>query len=158
MKQLSIIIPAYNVKQYIGALIDSIYKNNPEIDSFEVIIVDDGSNDGTEAICDKMSEKHDNLIVLHQLNSGSPAGPRNKGILCASGEFILFADADDYFYPDAIKRLIDYINNHSSDIVLFEIDATDWGKDFYKGLFSRSQSNCKVFNSKILNFMLYAFF
>lgn len=151
MKQLSIIIPAYNVKNYIGSLIDSIYKNNPETNCFEVIIVDDGSNDGTEAICDKLSEKYDNLTVLHQSNSGSPAGPRNKGILCASGEFVLFADADDYFYPDAIKKLIDYINNHSSDIVLFEIDATDWGKDFYKGMFSHSQNNCKVYNSKILN-------
>ena len=151
MKRLSIIIPVYNVNKYINVLLNSIFEPGIDTAMFEVIIIDDGSSDGTGELCDMWAEKHSNIIVMHQPNSGSPAGPRNKGILRATGEYIFFADADDYFYPTAVKKIIEYINSHDTDVVLFKVDASDWGDDYFGGLFSDSKENCNIYNSKILN-------
>lgn len=92
--KLSIIIPAYNVEEYIGACIDSILSQSYE--NYEVIVIDDGSSDRTVEIVREYSKKDTRVKLLQQKNSG-PLMARNIGIECASGDYILFMDSDDMY-------------------------------------------------------------
>ena len=92
MPLLSIIIPVYQAKKYLGKCIDSIL--NQSFLDFELILVDDGSNDGSERICDEYTRKDNRIKVIHQINQGV-SGARNTGLKYASGEYIAFVDADD---------------------------------------------------------------
>lgn len=92
--KLSIIIPAYNVEEYIGACIDSILSQSYE--NYEVIVIDDGSSDRTVEIVREYSKKDTRVKLLQQKNSG-PSRARNTGIECASGDYILFMDSDDMY-------------------------------------------------------------
>lgn len=87
MPLLSIIIPVYQAKKYLGKCIDSIL--NQSFLDFELILVDDGSNDGSERICDEYTRKDNRIKVIHQINQGV-SGARNTGLKYASGEIYCF--------------------------------------------------------------------
>lgn len=89
---ISIIIPAYNVEQYLLVCLSSIEQQTYQ--NFEVILVDDGSKDSTGEICDVMAAKDNRFKVIHQKNQGVSVA-RNKGIEVARGEYITFVDSDD---------------------------------------------------------------
>lgn len=89
----SIIIPVYNVEKYLRECLDSVLVQN--IADYEVILVDDGSTDTSGIICDEYAEKFMQIQVIHQKNAGV-AVARNRGLKCASGNYIIFIDSDDY--------------------------------------------------------------
>ena len=91
--KFSIIVPAYNVAQYIEECIESIL--NQDYDNYEIIVVDDGATDETPKILDEIASKSEKVRVIHQKNGGLSAA-RNSGIEAASGEYILFLDGDDF--------------------------------------------------------------
>lgn len=101
--QISIIIPVYNVKEYLDKCIQSVvlqtYRN------IEIIIVDDGSNDGSELICDEWGKKDNRIRVFHKKNGGL-ADARNFGLMKAKGEFVGFIDSDDYIKSDMYETLL----------------------------------------------------
>ena len=100
---ISIIVPVYNMEEYLSRCIDSILKQTyPNI---EVIITDDGSTDKSAEICDQYACKDSRINVIHIRNTGSAAIPRNYGIEIAKGEWITFVDSDDYIDPDMIEFL-----------------------------------------------------
>lgn len=150
---LSTIIPAYNAMPYLKSLVDSIMMQLPLEDGYsvEVIIVDDGSTDDTGRYCDAVAHSNSNVIVFHQNNSGSPAGPRNIGIKAAKGRYLFFADADDPFFPNSIRRIIAYAYEKDLCVGVFEVDASDYDEDYYRGLFDRPQDGCTTENSLIMN-------
>ena len=92
--KLSIIIPVYNVKEYIKICVDSIINQNNVAD-YEIILVDDGSTDGSGVICDQIAENEKNVITIHQKNKGL-SGARNTGIKKAKGKYLMFIDSDDF--------------------------------------------------------------
>lgn len=96
----SVIVPAYNVEQYISKCIDSVLQQ--DFQDFELILVDDGSTDGTSKICDKYAKENPQITVIHQANSGL-SGARNTGIERASGEYLILLDGDDYLTPGALR-------------------------------------------------------
>ena len=102
--KVSIVIPVYNVKQYVQECVDSLlmqtYKN------IEIILVDDGSYDGSASICDSYGEKYNNIMVYHLKNSGV-SNARNYGIKKSTGKFITFVDSDDFIEKDTIKKMVD---------------------------------------------------
>ena len=103
MIDISIIVPVYNVQDYLPNCIESILKNDTE--GCEIILVDDGATDNSGAICDAWAEKDPQRIrVIHQPNGGLGAA-RNTGIEAASGEWFLFVDSDDRIHPDTIAVL-----------------------------------------------------
>ena len=104
----SIIVPTYNRAQKLMCAIDSVLSQ--KFEDFELIIVDNGSTDGTK---ERLLKRYtDPRIVYHyQIGTGSPAGPRNKGIDLSKGNWISFLDSDDLWYPDklsCVKAAIDY--------------------------------------------------
>lgn len=93
--EVSVIVPVYNVEEYLRECIDSILSQT--LKDIEVILVDDGSPDGCAKIIDEYAAKDPRIIAIHQENAG-PGPARNRGISSASGEFIAFMDPDD-LYP-----------------------------------------------------------
>lgn len=103
---LSVIIPVYNVEQYLRQCVDSILNNH--CSDLEIILVDDGSKDGCGAICDIYAQNNENVQVIHKANGGLVSA-RKAGAKSANGVYISFVDGDDYvdvnLYASAIKRL-----------------------------------------------------
>lgn len=110
---ISVIVPVYNVEEYVEACIQSIiaqtYRN------IEIIIVDDGSNDKSGFICDRMSEKDARIAVYHFENNGV-ASARNAGVELSNGEYIAFVDSDDIVAPDYLRFLYDILIENDADI------------------------------------------
>jgi glycosyltransferase involved in cell wall biosynthesis len=115
---VSVILPVFNCERYLKRAIESVINQNLFYES-ELILVDDGSTDGSPSICDLYSEKYDNIKVIHQENSGVSVA-RNNGIVIASGEWITFLDSDDYLLPGALS----VIKQHKhSDIICTEYES-----------------------------------
>lgn len=94
MKTFSVIVPVYNAGLYLEKCIKSVLEQNER--NLELILVDDGSTDGSEMICDLWLEKDDRVIVFHQKNAGAAAA-RNQGIEIAQGNYFIFLDSDDWW-------------------------------------------------------------
>lgn len=100
---ISVIVPIYNVEQYLPRCIDSILSQS--FTDFELILVDDGSPDRCGSICDKYAMKDERIRVIHQENAKLSAA-RNAGIDVAQGEWIAFVDSDDWIHKDYLKILL----------------------------------------------------
>lgn len=111
---VSVIIPVYNAMPHFPACMASLLAQT--LDEIELIVVDDGSTDGSGEIADALAEAYDNITAIHRMNSGVSAS-RNAGIAAAKGEYIAFADADDIAEPDLYERLYTYAAASSADIV-----------------------------------------
>lgn len=109
-KKVSIVIPVYNVENYIKKSLESIINQTFNLNDMEVIMVDDCSTDGSGIIIDEYASKYDNFKAIHlDENSGAAGKPRNVGIKEASSDFIMFLDSDDYFAENSIERLYNKI-------------------------------------------------
>ena len=111
---LQIVIPAYNVEEYLEACMDSVLNQKTRY-SYHVVLVDDGAKDGTPRICDKYTD-HPNVTVIHQENRGL-SGARNTGMRELFGTYILFLDSDDILCENAIEGLLDTAYAHDCDLV-----------------------------------------
>lgn len=103
---ISIIIPVYNNKQYLGSCFNSI--SSQTYTNFEVIIIDDGSIDGSGEICDKYAEMDSRFKVLHKQNGGVSSA-RNIGLQQSNGEWVTFCDSDDELFNNSLSTLISCI-------------------------------------------------
>lgn len=121
--KLSVIVPCYNSRSYIAECLVSIL---PYLsDSVELIIVNDGSTDGSAEIIERTILNHkDNITVIHQENAGLSAA-RNVGIKTAKGEYIAFLDSDDFFHSDFWQEVLPLINDSSIDIIEFNAEQFD---------------------------------
>lgn len=114
---LSIIIPVYNAEDYIKENLKSVYAQN--LDSFEVICVDDGSTDHSAEIIRELQNEHANLILYHQKNQG-PSAARNSGLKLAKGDYVFFLDNDDTFIgTETLGKILFIAQNNDVDICVF---------------------------------------
>lgn len=119
MTTISVIIPVYKVKkEYLNFCIKSILEQ--EIKDIEIILVDDGSPDDTGDYCDQISKTDGKIKVIHKDNGGS-ASARNEGIRSATGEWITFIDADDWFDKELFGDFIKLQLSEGVDVVLFKV-------------------------------------
>lgn len=115
--KFSIIVPVYNVEEYIGECIDSVL--NQSYSSYELILVDDGSADSSGLICDRYQRQMpEKIAVIHNTNQGAFLS-RLHGAERANGEYVLFLDADDCLRSDALDRIRQSVEESSGDLVLF---------------------------------------
>lgn len=118
MTDISIIIPIYNVETWLPRSVEAILANDTQ--GCEVILVDDGSKDGSPALCDRYAAEHPELIrVIHQKNAG-PGAARNAGITAAKGEWFLFVDSDDRLASNALTRLREVLASEDADVISFQ--------------------------------------
>ncbi|WP_075965045.1 glycosyltransferase [Parabacteroides massiliensis] len=124
MKELSIIIPVYNVQNYLEDCLLSIYKQSLSLETFEVIAVNDGSTDKSIDILRKYEEIYPNMIIISQKNSGQSVA-RNNGLTVASGKYVFFMDSDDYLCLDSLASLLSKATEHDLDVLRFDYKYVD---------------------------------
>lgn len=137
----SVIIPAYNIRDYIGKCLDSVLAQT--LTDFEIIVIDDGSTDGTAEILDAYAEKDLRILVIHKENGGVSKA-RNIGIALAQGEYIFFFDGDDFMEPETMEELYQEAVKKQADTVIYgyyryennkikETCLPGFAKDWYEG-------------------------
>lgn len=114
--KISVIVPVYNTAKYLDKCVESLV--NQTLKNIEIILVDDGSTDGSGAICDRWAEQDGRIRVIHQPNSGS-AMARQVGLDTVRGEYIIVCDSDDWVEEDAYEKAYQIANKESADMVLF---------------------------------------
>ncbi len=135
-KKVSIIVPVYNAEKYVERCLKSLLGQSYE--NMEIIIVDDGSTDGSKRICDTFALKYDRIKLICICNSGVSAA-RNRGLDETGGDYFAFVDADDCLEKDAISYLVKLLEETNSDIA---------GCDFYS--FSEETAECLPPKEKII--------
>lgn len=121
MKQplISIIVPIYNVEQYLRRCVDSII--NQTYQNIEIILVDDGSPDNCGKICDEYAKQDQRVKVIHKPNGGL-SDARNVGIENSQGDYLMFIDSDDWIELNSCDYLLDLSHKNNSDIVIFGVN------------------------------------
>lgn len=125
MIKASIIIPIYNVEQYVCKAIESsINQTEKEI---EIVLVDDGSTDNSLKICEHYAKQDNRIQIVHKENGGLSSA-RNAGVNVSIGEFILFLDGDDYLNLHAVERLLQVMNDYPCDFIQFRYKEVQVGE------------------------------
>lgn len=143
---VSVIVCVYNAKDTIARCLDSILCQS--INDFELIVIDDGSTDGTELLLDNYTEADNRMIVIHQTNQGV-AVARQNGIDKAIGKYTLFVDADDWIEPDMLEVLTGYASRTGSEMVF-----CDYSEENEAGVFYRKQDPMATESTEVLRQML----
>lgn len=120
--KISVIIPCYNVEKFIDQAVQSALAQT--YTNVEIILVDDGSTDGTASICDYYAEKYANVKVIHQKNSGQ-AYARNIGLEQATGEYIYFLDSDDWIEQETFTSIMKKVVVNNVDVIFFDAYVVD---------------------------------
>lgn len=124
MTKLSIIVPVYNVEEYIRPCIESIFKQGLDDADFEVIIVNDGTEDRSMEVIADLISQHNNITVINQENQGLSAA-RNNGIAAAKGDYILMPDSDDLLIENSVPSLLKLAIDTKADIVVADFLRMD---------------------------------
>ena len=126
MKLLTLVIPSYNAEAYLRRCVERMIPGGPELD---VLIVDDGSKDGTPAIADALAEEHPDIVrVIHQENGGHGEG-LNQGIRTAQGIYLKSVDADDRIDSDSLVALLDLLRAHAAPETWADLVINDYVYD-----------------------------
>lgn len=122
MARVSVIMPAYNASQTIGRALESL--RNQTYQDIEIIIVNDGSTDGTLEVIQEIARMDSRIVIVNQSNSG-PGFARNAGLNKAGGEFVYFMDSDDTIDTDLIYTCVDYMTESNLDLLVFGFSISD---------------------------------
>lgn len=139
MKQdfkISIIVPVYNVQEYISQCLESLIHQTYH--NTEIILINDGSKDNTSSILQDYSIKDNRIIVINQENQGVSAS-RNEGLKRASGDYIMFCDSDDWYELNACEIALKTIIENNADIVMFGYVREYKGNSLPKAMFNENQ-------------------
>lgn len=121
-KKVSVVVPIYNVEDYLDKCVESIV--NQTYKNLEIILVDDGAKDNSGYLCDQWAKKDDRVKVVHKENGGLSSA-RNAGMDVATGEYIMFEDSDDWLELELIEKCVDRITKDSSQLVIFGYKKVD---------------------------------
>lgn len=113
--KLSIVVPVYNVENYLGECLESVFKQS--FQDYEIICVNDGSTDNSLSILEKYKTKHNNIRIVNQTNHGLGYA-RNVGIEMASGDYVAFLDSDDFIHKDMFLDMVNCIEKNNADICI----------------------------------------
>lgn len=113
VQKVSIIVPVYNVERYLDKCLESILQQT--YPNLEVLLVDDGSIDGSGRICDDWAAAHSCFRVIHKINGGL-SDARNTGLDAATGEYVAFVDSDDYIAPDMLQKLYEAMSVSNAEM------------------------------------------
>ena len=152
----SVIIPVYNKKDYLSECVDSILQQSLcKQGKVEIVLIDDGSSDGSSQLCAELAEKYPRTIrVIHQKNSGSFLA-RRKGYSCAAGDYIVSCDADDKLSLDFFYEIRKILNNREAEIIFFNMflwDGTEQ-KKYFNDVFTKGET-CQININQVIQSLL----
>jgi len=122
---LSVVVPIYRVEKYLKKCIEALLSDIPS--SVEIILVDDGSDDGCPEICEEYAKKHKEIRVIHKKNGGLSSAVR-EGVLTSRGEYIGFCDGDDYVADGYAREILKVVREHSPDVIYFDYNTLKNGE------------------------------
>lgn len=143
-KLVSIIVPVYNVKDYLNECLDSIRLQTYE--KIEVLLVDDGSTDGCAGICDEFMKDDPRFIAIHKRNGGV-ASARNEGLKRANGEYVAFVDSDDSVDLNYIEVMVNELERNDSDLIRVPYKINEQIQTYY--------SYYESFDTPVINFSFF---
>jgi|GEM_PF-1561613 len=138
--KVSVIVPVYNAMPYLVELLDSLVDQDIDSRIYSVILVNDGSTDDGPDVIDSYAAKHPNFHAIHQRNSGWAGGPRNIGLANSESEYVFFADSDDIVTRSALRKMVEYADQHQSDIVIPQMTGFA-GRAVSAALYAKSRRN-----------------
>ena len=147
MQKLSIIVPLYNSEKYLPKCLDSLLSQDIPEQDYELILVDDGSPDGSRRIAEEYASQHSNIIVLAQSNKGT-SGARNTGIRRASGKYLCFVDPDDYILENSFAVLLRRMEEGNLDVLRFGYVEVD---EQYQPTTSCKNPESPDYTSEVMN-------
>ncbi|RAP47411.1 MAG: hypothetical protein BZ135_02205 [Methanosphaera sp. rholeuAM6] len=149
--KISVIVPVYNVEQYLERCLDSIV--NQSLKDIEIICINDGSTDNSLKILEEYAKKDDRIIVINQKNHGQGYS-RNRGLDVARGEYVLFVDSDDWVDIDTCKELYIKSNQLDTDVLIYQVESYDdysdrfYKEDYYRNVYLPKEFYGTVFNNR----------
>lgn len=148
---VSMIVPVYNSVSYLAETLDSLLTQGLSESELEVIIVDDGSDDGSETMADEYAQRHSHFRVIHQAQSGGPASPCNEGVWASRGKYFFLLGADDVMTPNSLRELVDVAEREGSDVVLAKLGSLGGrrtpGSVYKKTVYDADLVEHKIFNT-----------
>ena len=147
---ISVVIPVYNVADYLHYAIDSLVNQTHK--NFEVLLINDGSTDNSGKLCDKYAQEYDWIRVFHKENGGL-SDARNYGVLKATNEWIFFLDPDDYIEPFTFELLTLIQKKYQADLISTKVQTTNEYEKFSKEQFNLESSK-RVTKEEALELML----
>ena len=123
-KVLSIIVPLYNSEVFLPKCVESLLHQDIPLDEYEIILVNDGSPDGSKALAEDYASKYSNIVVLSQENKGT-SGARNTGLRYATGKYVYFVDPDDYILENSLRVVLEKMEEESLDVLRFGYTEVD---------------------------------
>lgn len=149
---LSVIVPVYNTKDYIERCVESLCGQT--LKEIEILLIDDGSTDGSGDVCDRLAMKDARIKVLHKQNEGQGIA-RNCGIEAAKGKYVTFIDSDDYMEKEAYQYLVEKAAEYQTDVICFGYSKDDpYGSSMYK---SKIRGRCYLGEEVKREFALHFF-
>ena len=118
--RLSVIVPVFRVEKYLDRCVMSLLHQDLSADEYEIILVDDGSDDTCPQKCDEYAAQHKQIVAIHQPNKGL-SGARNTGIKAAKGKYICFVDSEDYIEPNTYSSLVRQAQKEQLDALAFRL-------------------------------------
>ena len=115
MAKISVIVPVYNVEDYLETCVRSI--QNSTYQDWECVLVDDGSTDQSSELCDKFEKEDERIRTIHK-NNGGLTSARVVGFAATSAEYVCFVDSDDYIADNMFERLLQIIEQEEADVVV----------------------------------------
>lgn len=119
---ISVVVPVYNIKQYIEGCVDSLLKQTYQ--DLEIVLVDDGSTDESGAICDEIANRESRVRVVHKVNGGLSSA-RNAGLEAATGDYVCFLDGDDVFHPSMLQTMLTAVESGDFDFSMVYLVAVN---------------------------------
>ena len=154
MPKLSIVVPVYNVEQYLDRCVNSIL--NQDFSDWEMILVDDGSTDQCSILCDSFAEKDPRIKVIHKKNGGLSSA-RNAGLRLAGGVYVGFVDSDDTIRKDMYFRMIEVAEKYHTDFVMSDYmrvfpngSSTLITQKIEAGLYTKEKIKAEIYPSLIM--------
>lgn len=123
MPEISVIVPVYKAEQYLDRCVKSILEQT--YPDFELILVDDGSPDGSPILCDKWAEKDSRVHVIHKKKNGGASSARNAGLAIAKGKWVFFSDSDDWIDNKALETLYRMVNEYGVSMAIGRIQVVE---------------------------------
>lgn len=150
--KISVIVPVYNVETYLRQCLDSVVSQT--YSPLEIILVNDGSTDGSPAICEEYAGKYENVSLLHQKNAGLAAA-RQTGLDAATGQYIGFVDSDDWLEPDMYEQMAKAVSETQADIVFCNVYRNEDKKEqryLKDGYYDRAAMEKEIFPRLLASF------
>lgn len=142
---VTVVLAVYDTMPYLTECLDSVLAQTIGHERLEVVAVDDGSTDGSGEELDACAAAHPGLVrVVHQQNSGGPAGPNNVALDLARGRWVIFVGADDHLGPEALERMVGYGDAHAADVVLGRVEGVN-GRYVPQALYGRDHVDVDPF-------------